>query len=117
MGYSADRLALKFGISREDQDAFAARSHANAQDATDKGLFNNEIVGIMGSKGKFVTVDNGIRPTSVEKLGALKPAFVKPHGTVTAASSSFLTDGASASIITSEEYAKSRGILFVPPHT
>lgn len=110
MGYSADRLAHKFGVSRAEQDAYAARSHACAQDATDKGLFKGELVPVMGSKGNFVTVDNGIRPTTVEKLGSLKPAFIKPHGTVTAASSSFLTDGASASLITSEQYAKERGI-------
>uniref|UniRef100_A0A7S0W9W9 acetyl-CoA C-acyltransferase n=1 Tax=Hemiselmis tepida TaxID=464990 RepID=A0A7S0W9W9_9CRYP len=112
MGYSADKLAASFGISRVDQDTFAARSHQAAQDATDAGHYKGELIPVMGSKGKMVTVDNGIRPTSVEKLGALKPAFIKPHGTVTAASSSFLTDGASASLITSEEYAKSRGIKY-----
>jgi acetyl-CoA acyltransferase len=112
MGYSADRLAHKFGVSRAEQDAYAARSHACAQDATDKGLFKGELVPVMGSKGNFVSVDNGIRPTTVEKLGSLKPAFIKPHGTVTAASSSFLTDGASASLITSEQYAKERGIQY-----
>eukprot|EP00283_Hemiselmis_rufescens_P004797 CAMPEP_0173428496 /NCGR_PEP_ID=MMETSP1357-20121228/7423_1 /TAXON_ID=77926 /ORGANISM="Hemiselmis rufescens, Strain PCC563" /LENGTH=450 /DNA_ID=CAMNT_0014392511 /DNA_START=101 /DNA_END=1453 /DNA_ORIENTATION=- len=112
MGYSADKLAASFSISRADQDKFAARSHQRAQDATDQGLFKGEIIPVAGTKGKMVSVDNGIRPTTVEKLGGLKPAFVKPHGTVTAASSSFLTDGASASIITSEEYAKSRGIKY-----
>eukprot|EP00285_Hemiselmis_virescens_P015188 CAMPEP_0173382368 /NCGR_PEP_ID=MMETSP1356-20130122/4879_1 /TAXON_ID=77927 ORGANISM="Hemiselmis virescens, Strain PCC157" /NCGR_SAMPLE_ID=MMETSP1356 /ASSEMBLY_ACC=CAM_ASM_000847 /LENGTH=457 /DNA_ID=CAMNT_0014336673 /DNA_START=1 /DNA_END=1374 /DNA_ORIENTATION=+ len=112
MGYSADCLAASFSISRRDQDAFAARSHQAAQDATDKGLFKHELIPVIGSKGNTVSADNGIRPTSIEKLGALKPAFIKPHGTVTAASSSFLTDGASASLITSEEYAKSRGIKY-----
>lgn len=51
---------------------------------------------------KYVMEDNGIRPSTLEKLGALKPAFIKPHGTVTAATSSFLTDGGSASLIASE---------------
>eukprot|EP00281_Chroomonas_sp_CCMP1168_P022434 CAMPEP_0206226884 /NCGR_PEP_ID=MMETSP0047_2-20121206/8329_1 /ASSEMBLY_ACC=CAM_ASM_000192 /TAXON_ID=195065 /ORGANISM="Chroomonas mesostigmatica_cf, Strain CCMP1168" /LENGTH=457 /DNA_ID=CAMNT_0053650001 /DNA_START=15 /DNA_END=1388 /DNA_ORIENTATION=+ len=112
MGFSADKLAATFGISRKDQDAFAARSHQCAQKATEMGLFKNEIVPVKGVKGKYIDYDNGIRPTTVEKLGTLKPAFVKPHGTITAASSSFLTDGASASIIMSEEKAKAMGIQY-----
>jgi acetyl-CoA acyltransferase len=103
MGHSADRLCAAFGVSREDQDAFARRSHQNAADAAAAGLFKDEIVPVKHSvKDHFVTADNGIRPSTPEQLAKLKPAFIKPHGTVTAANASFLTDGASASLIMSE---------------
>ena len=105
MGHSSDRLAAKFGVSRADQDAFTVRSHHNAAKAHAAGLYKQEIVPVDGS-----VVENGIKPdTSVEKAGKLSPAFVKPHGTHTAANSSYLTDGASAVLIMSEEKALALG--------
>lgn len=105
MGNSSDRLAAKFGVSRQDQDEFAVLSHHRAAKAHAEGLYKDEIVPVDGK-----VTENGIKgDTSVEKMGKLSPAFIKPHGTHTAANSSFLTDGASASLIMSEEKALELG--------
>lgn len=109
MGHSADRLADKFGVTRFEQDTFCRRSHLNAQSATANGKLKDVIPVKVPSKPKYITEDNGIRPATMEKLAKLKPAFVKPHGTVTAASSSYLTDGASAALVMSEEKALALG--------
>ena len=104
MGYSADKLASKFGVTRAEQDEFALRSHQLAAKAQEAGLFADEIMPTKNSKGAYVLKDNGVRGDStIEKLASLKPAFIKPHGTITAANASFLTDGASAAILMSEE--------------
>eukprot|EP00088_Acartia_fossae_P044784 TRINITY_DN4779_c0_g1_i2.p1 TRINITY_DN4779_c0_g1~~TRINITY_DN4779_c0_g1_i2.p1 ORF type:complete len:469 (+),score=185.19 TRINITY_DN4779_c0_g1_i2:35-1441(+) len=109
MGHSADRLAATFGVSRKEQDDFARRSHEQAAAARDKGYLT-DIVPVKVPKGKdFVTIDNGIRPSTEAQMAKLKPAFVKPHGTVTAANSSYLTDGASACLLMTEEKAKELG--------
>ncbi|XP_064637288.1 trifunctional enzyme subunit beta, mitochondrial-like [Lineus longissimus] len=111
-GHSADRLAAAFSISREEQDDYAANSHRRAQAAVDKGY----LVDVMpfGIPGSDVTItnDNGIRHTSFEAMTNLEPYFIKPHGTVTAANSSFLADGAAGCLLMSEESAKQQG--FVP---
>jgi acetyl-CoA acyltransferase len=105
MGHSSDRLADKFGVTRQESDEFALRSHHNAAKAHADGIFADEIVPFNG-----VTEETGIRgDATYEKMASLKAAFVKPHGTVTAANASFLTDGASASLIMSEEKAKALG--------
>lgn len=105
MGVSSDRLAAKFGVSRKEQDEFSVRSHVMAAKAHADGFYINEVVPYKGS-----TTENGIKGDStVESVGKLKPAFVKPHGTHTAANSSFLTDGAAASLIMSEEKALQLG--------
>merc|ERR1712066_430770 len=110
MGHSADRLAATFGVSRLEQDDFARRSHAMAKAAQEKGLLS-DVVPVKVPKGKdFVSIDNGIRVSSPEQMAKLKAAFVKPHGTVTAANSSYLTDGASACLIMTEEKAKELGL-------
>lgn len=109
MGQSADRLASAFGVTREEQDQFALLSHTNAQAAQDNGTLAKDIVPVLTKDG-FVDKDNGIKVASLEKLASLKPAFIKPHGTVTAASSSFLTDGASACLITTEQKALDLGL-------
>lgn len=109
MGQSADRLASAFGVTREEQDSFALRSHTNAQNAQDNGTLAKDIIPTLAKSG-FVDKDNGIKVSTPEKLASLKPAFIKPHGTVTAASSSFLTDGASACLIMSEEKALALGL-------
>jgi len=110
MGHSADRLAATFGVTRQEQDDFARRSHTLAKAAADAGNLS-DVIPVKTPKGKdFITVDNGIRITPAEKMAKLKPAFIKPHGTVTAANSSFLTDGASAALIMTEEKCKQLGL-------
>jgi acetyl-CoA acyltransferase len=105
MGCSSDRLAAKFGVSRREQDEFTVRSHTNAAMAHAAGVYDDEIVPVNGS-----TAENGIKGDStLEKVSKLKPAFIKPHGTHTAANSSFLTDGASACLVMSEERALELG--------
>ena len=105
MGVSSDRLSAKFGVSREDQDQFTVRSHVLAGKAHSDGWYKEEITAYKGS-----TEENGIKADStIESVAKLKPAFVKPHGTHTAANSSFLTDGASASLLMSEETALAMG--------
>uniref|UniRef100_A0A672R6X4 Trifunctional enzyme subunit beta, mitochondrial n=1 Tax=Sinocyclocheilus grahami TaxID=75366 RepID=A0A672R6X4_SINGR len=108
MGHSADRLAAAFGVSRLEQDEFALRSHMLAKKAQDSGLLSDVISFKVPGKD-IVSKDNGIRPSTMEQMAKLKPAFIKPHGTVTAANSSFLTDGASAVLIMSEEKALAMG--------
>ncbi|KAM9496009.1 trifunctional enzyme subunit beta, mitochondrial [Clarias gariepinus] len=108
MGHSADRLAAAFAVSRKEQDEFAVRSHTLAKKAQDEGLLS-DVIGFSVPGKDIVTKDNGIRPSSMEQMSRLKPAFVKPHGTVTAANSSYLTDGASAVLIMSEEKALALG--------
>jgi len=109
MGHSADRLAATFGVSRLEQDDFARRSHTLASQAAEKGYLT-DIIPVKVPKGKdFVTADNGVRVSTEAQMAKLKPAFIKPHGTVTAANSSYLTDGASACLIMSEEKAKALG--------
>merc|ERR1719158_314906 len=80
-----------------------------AKSATEKNLLSDRLDYKVPGVAEPVTVDNGIRPSSMEKMGKLKPAFIKPNGTVTAANSSFLTDGASACLIMSEEKALAMG--------
>lgn len=105
MGVSSDKLSSKFGVSRQDQDEFTVRSHTLAQTAHDDGFYEDEIVPYRGS-----LAENGIKANStVESVSKLKPAFVKPNGTHTAANSSYLTDGAAASLVMSEEKAKELG--------
>jgi len=109
MGESCDKMAAKYDISREEQDAYALRSHLKADQAKDH--LSNEIFPVSLENGtRIVDQDNGIRgDSSPEKLAKLKPAFIKPHGTVTAGNASFLTDGASAGLIMSREFALKNG--------
>ncbi|KAK3781040.1 hypothetical protein RRG08_046344 [Elysia crispata] len=109
MGHASDRLAAAFQISRREQDEYALRSHTLAHEATEKGLLSDRLDYKVPGVSKTVTRDNGIRPSTMEQLGKLKPAFIKPHGTITAANASFLTDGASACLIMSEEKALAMG--------
>jgi acetyl-CoA acyltransferase len=109
MGQSAERMAQENGISREEQDRWALRSHQLAWAATQDGRLTAEIAPVFVD-GEAVTHDNGIRAdTSLEKLGQLRPAFDKRYGTVTAGNASPLTDGASAVLLMSEEKAKALG--------
>ncbi len=105
MGETAENLANKYDVSRAEQDAFAVESHKKAATAAQAGNFGDEIVAIGD-----VTEDGTIRPdSSVEKLATLKPAFLS-DGTVTAATSSPLTDGTAAVLVASEEYADKNGL-------
>ena len=99
MGMTAENLANKHCITRTEQELFAASSHQKALHARDNGLFDDEIVAIHG-----ISKDGCMREPNLEKMAELKPAFVE-SGTVTAATSSPLTDGASAMLICSEEFA------------
>jgi len=111
MGQSAEKMAKINGISREEQDRFALRSHRLANAATRDGRLSAEIAPVLdsGTEGPVLT-DNGIRPdTSFEKLSALAPVFDKSYGSVTAGSSSPLTDGAVALLLMSELAAKTLG--------
>lgn len=113
MGQSAERMAKENGISREDQDAWALRSHRLAAAGTEDGRLTAEIAPLYVPPG-YATVmetDNGIRTdSSLEALAKLRPVFDRRHGSVTAANSSPLTDGASAVLLMSEEKAKADGI-------
>ena len=112
-GISAELISEKWGITREQNDAFSVESHLRAARATDEGRFDREILPITvptESGNEVVNRDEGIRPdTSLEKLAQLKPAF-KPDGVVTAANSSQITDGAAAVLIMSEEKANQLGL-------
>lgn len=111
MGQSCDKMCAKYSVSREEQDKFALRSHHRAAEATEQGKLQQEIIPVSLESGKkLVTEDNGVRGDStLEKLSSLRPAFVKPHGTVTAGNASFLTDGASAGLIMEKEFALKHG--------
>jgi acetyl-CoA acetyltransferase family protein len=122
-GECAQEIARRWKISREEMDAFALRSHQRAARATDEGRFEHEIAPLearvhpevpgaddVNAAHALLESDEGVRrDTSVEKLAALKPAFSET-GTVTAGSSSQISDGAAAVLIMSEERAKSLGL-------
>lgn len=109
MGESAELMAQENGISREEQDRWALRSHQLAWKATEDGRLTREIAPVYVD-GEAITRDNGIRSdTSLEKLAQLRPAFDRKFGTVTAGNASPLTDGASAVLVMSEEKAKALG--------
>ncbi len=115
MGLTAENLALRYKVSRKEQDQFAYDSHRKAAAATDSGAFSKEVVPVWGrdeeGRKKLLTVDQCIRrDTSVEALAALKPAFMPQGGTVTAGNSSPLNVGAAALLIMSEERAKQLGL-------
>ena len=111
-GISAELIADKWGISRDDMDAFGVRSQEYAARATREGRFQAEILPVLGADGTMMTQDEGLRDTTRESLGKLKPSF-RPQeegGRVTAGNSSQITDGSSAILIMSEEKAKALGL-------
>ncbi|XP_011878563.1 PREDICTED: trifunctional enzyme subunit beta, mitochondrial [Vollenhovia emeryi] len=110
MGHSCDRLAAAFGVTRKEQDDYALRSHTLAARAQQQGLLSDVVPYKVPNVDKVVDKDNGIRVSTEEQLAKLKPAFVKPYGTVTAANASFLTDGASAALIMREDKALQLGL-------
>lgn len=115
MGLTAEMLGTMNGISREMQDQFGLASHQKAWDATVNGRFKNEIIGIEGHDAngfkQLCEIDEVIRQdASLEQLASLKPAFNPKGGTVTAGTSSALSDGASAMLLMSAERAKALGL-------
>ncbi|MBT1450223.1 acetyl-CoA C-acyltransferase FadA [Glaciecola sp. XM2] len=115
MGMTAELLGRQNGITREMQDAFGARSHQKAAAAMNNGGWDNEIVAIEGhdANGALVSVDYDevIRPeTTVETLGGLRPVFDPVNGSVTAGTSSAISDGAAAMLIMSADRAKALGL-------
>ena len=109
MGHSADRLAASFNVSRLEQDEYAIRSHSLAEKATEEGLLSDVLTVKVPGKPDKISVDNTFKVHPLEKLTRLKPAFIKPNGTVTAGNSSALTDGASACLIMREDKALALG--------
>jgi acetyl-CoA acetyltransferase family protein len=113
-GISAELIAEKWGISREENDAFSLQSHQRAAHATEEGRFEREIVPVEihdGDRTETMTRDEGIRADStMETLAKLKPAF-QADGVVTAANSSQITDGAAAMLVMSEERARTLGLV------
>ncbi|MFZ5561935.1 MAG: acetyl-CoA C-acyltransferase FadA [Pseudomonadota bacterium] len=115
MGLTAEMLGMMHGISRPMQDEFGLRSHKKAWEATVNGRFKNEIIGVEGHDANgfrvLCEIDEVIRQdASLEQLAALKPAFNPKGGTVTAGTSSALSDGASAMLVMSAERAKALGL-------
>ncbi|NQW68635.1 MAG: thiolase family protein, partial [Acidimicrobiaceae bacterium] len=111
-GVSAELIAEKWKLSREDLDAFGLRSQQYAARATKEGRYQNEIVPVLDAEGVLMNTDEGIRESSLEKLASLKPSFrpVEEGGRVTAGNSSQITDGSAALLIMSEAKAKQLGL-------
>lgn len=112
MGETAENVAERWKISREDQDTFALRSQQRYQQAHDAGKFKDELVAVPVEQGKetiWVDKDEHPRLTSLEKLASLKPAF-REGGTVTAGNSSGINDGAAVTLIVNEAWLKENGV-------
>ena len=125
MGLTAENLARDYSISRLEQEEFALHSHNKALNAQSNGLLTDEIIGIKTDEN-VIEIDGCMRETSIEKMARLNPAFLE-EGTVTAATSSPLTDGAACNLICSDKYAEensigglaeivSTAVVGVPPH-
>ncbi len=112
MGENGDRLAKRLGIGREEQDAWAMESHQRAAWATREGLLARQIEPLrVPPRYEAVVEDNGIRgDTTMDRLARLRPAFDRRFGTLTAGNSSYLTDGGSAVLLTSEAAAERLGL-------
>ncbi|UAN33464.1 acetyl-CoA C-acetyltransferase [Enterobacter sp. JBIWA005] len=115
MGITAENVARQFGVSREEQDAFAARSQQKAASAAEAGRFAPEIAPVTVKQGKkpplIVSRDEQPRPgTTAEQLAQLRPAFLQEEGTVTAGNASTLNDGAAAVLLMSGENARASGL-------
>ena len=109
MGETAENLAKDGEISREDQESFSIQSHKKALSAQSDGKFDNEIIPIELADGSLVNKDEGPRTPDIEKIKSLSPAFIE-DGSVTAATSSPISIGASAILVTSEDYANEHNL-------
>jgi acetyl-CoA C-acetyltransferase len=114
MGVTAENIAAKWGITREDQDKLAVESHNRAERATQAGYFKDQIMPVMlkTRKGEVVyDTDEHFRPgCTMEELGKLKPVFIKENGTVTAGNASGINDAAAAVVLMEAGAAKARGV-------
>ncbi len=114
MGVTAENIAARWGIGREEQDQLAAESHRRAQRAVESGHFKDQIVPVMlkGRKGEVAfDTDEHFRPNAtVEDMAKLKPVFLKDNGTVTAGNASGINDAAAAVVLMSGEQVKARGL-------
>lgn len=109
MGITAERIADKYEVTREQQDAFAVNSHQKAYEASQAGKYQAEMIPLTDADGEEMTMDEGIRGNSnVEKLATLDTIF-KEDGTVTAGNASSINDGASALILMDADYARENG--------
>ncbi|PTJ48768.1 thiolase family protein [Staphylococcus simulans] len=109
MGITAERIAEKYEVTREQQDAFAVNSHQKAYEASQAGKYQAEMIPLTDADGEEMTMDEGIRGNSnVEKLATLDTIF-KEDGTVTAGNASSINDGASALILMDADYARENG--------
>ena len=109
MGETAENLAKDGNITREDQESFSIQSHKKALSAQSDGRFDNEIIPIELADGSLVDKDEGPRTPDIEKIKSLSPAFIE-NGSVTAATSSPISIGASALLVVSEDYAKEHNL-------
>ena len=114
MGVTAENIAAKWGISREDQDALAVESHRRAQAATEAGYFKSQIVSVVskGRKGDVVfdTDEHFRQNCTMDDMAKLKPVFQKENGTVTAGNASGINDAAAAVVLMEASAAKARGL-------
>jgi len=111
MGSTAEILAQDFGISRQEQDAFALMSHKKAEAAIKAGVFKGEIAPIVYEQSKVMEDDDGVRfGQNMQALGKLRPFFDRKNGTVTAGNSSQISDAAAAVVLMSEKKAKAMGL-------
>ena len=107
MGQTAEELAFRFAISRNQMDVYSVQSHLRLQAAIDNAYLADEVTALFSNTGKTFATDDGVRPdSSVENLAKLKPFFDKPYGKVTPGNSSQITDGACSVILASEEAIK-----------
>ena len=109
MGETAENLANDLNISRDDQEEFAISSHEKALKAYEMDKFSNEIIPIVNSEGITIEKDEGPRKPNHEKIKSLSPAFIE-NGTITAATSSPISIGAAAILVTSEKFAKENNL-------
>ncbi len=111
MGQTAENLAQKFNITREQMDQYAVDSHLRLVHAQENGYFDYELEIVYDDKGNAYNTDDGVRPdSSLEKLAKLKPVFDKNHGNITAGNSAQITDGASWLILASEKAVKKHNL-------
>ena len=109
MGETAENLANDLNISRDDQEEFAISSHEKALKAYEMDKFSNEIISIVNNEGITIEKDEGPREPNLEKIKSLSPAFIE-NGTITAATSSPISIGAAAILVTSEKFAKENNL-------
>ena len=117
MGQTAENLAYRFGITRREMDAYAARSHARVLAAQKAGHFAGEIVPLYDRSGKLYAADDGVREDSTaENLAKLKPFFDRKYGNVTAGNSSQVTDGGAWVVLASQRAVDEHKLTPIGPH-